>query len=283
MDKSQVIIGFLFPTHKQTPRAVCPGVTSFDHPATSALSRTSFGLDFSLTRNVRDVAAASGESLGRPAAVAFVQAEVLPASSARLGTGHRHRLQRGTQQLGVVSIGASDRNSQRHAASVCHDRAFDAKLTAIRRVWAGFFPHPTVPWSWYRPATASATQSRDARHTVADSSSRSVGRRDVDSIPESTDVPCWESRIVAATPSIGNLYARDKRCRWPHPADLLGAGRPSDFVDISATVAPDVATSSGAFARTDRTNCNAYIPPCEEPRTSIPSSTHGVTVCSVLG
>jgi hypothetical protein len=140
-----------------------------------------------------------------------------------------------------------------------------------------------VPWSWYRPPTASATRSRDACHTVADSSSRSVGRRDVDSIPESTDVPCWGSQIVAAMPSTGNLCATDKRCRWRRPADSLGAGRPSGFVDTSATVAPDAATSSGAFARTDRTNCNAYLPPCEEQKASIPGSTHGVSVCSVLG
>jgi hypothetical protein len=36
--------------------------------------------------------------------------------------------------------------------------------------------------------------------------------------------------------------------------------------------------------QTDRTNRNACSPPCKEQRTSIStSSTHGVSLCSVMG
>jgi len=86
MDKGQVIADLLFPTHKKAPRAVRPGVTSFDYPTAGALSGAATGLDFALTRDVEDIAEASGKSGCGATAVAFVQTEMLPASSGRLGT-----------------------------------------------------------------------------------------------------------------------------------------------------------------------------------------------------
>ena len=58
MDEGQIIVGFLFPTHKQAPCAVRPGVASFHYPATGALSRMAFGLEFALAGDVRNVAEA---------------------------------------------------------------------------------------------------------------------------------------------------------------------------------------------------------------------------------
>lgn len=261
MDEGQVIVGFLLPAHKQTPRAVRPGVASFDHPTVGALSGATPGSDFALARDVRNVAAAPGESFCGPTAVAFVQTEMLPAPSRRLGTGERNRLQRGSQQLGIVSVGAGDRDAQRHAAAIRHDRSLDAELTAIGRVFAGFFPRPTAPWSWLRPVLANAIRSRVACHTFADMFSRSDEISGVGSILGSTDAPCWTSRTVAAMPSTGSRYATDRRFRWQRPADLLGADLPSDCADTWATTAPAVATFSPASAQTDRTNCIAYPPP----------------------
>ena len=284
MDKSQVVADLLFPSHKQTPCAVRPGMIPFDHPTASALSSPSLWFDFALARDVQNVAETSGESFRGATTVAFVQTEMLPVPSGRLGPPHGHRLQRGPQQRDVVSVGAGDRDAQRHAAAVRHHGTLDAELTAIGGVLAGFFPRPTVPWSWLRPTLASATRSRVSCHTFAGIFSRNDGRHGVGSIPESTDVPCWMNRTAAAMPSTGSPCVTNRRCRWRRPADLLGDGRPSDYADTWATAAPTAATFSLASAQTDRTNCIACSPPCEEQRTSVStSSTHRVTFCSVLG
>ena len=284
MDKSQVVADLFFPSHKQTPCAVRPGMISFNHPAASTLSSPSLWFDFALARDVRNVAKTSGESFRGATTVAFVQTEMLPAPSGRFGSPHGYRLQRGPQQLDIVSVGTGDRDAQRHTAAVRHDGTLDAELTAIGRVFAGIFPHPTAPWSWLRPTLASATRSRVSCHTFAGIFSRNDGRRGVGSIPESTDVPCWMNRTAAAMPSTGSPCATNRRFRWRRPADLHEGDRPSDYADTGATAAPTAATFSLASAQTDRTNCIACSPPCEEQRTSMStSSTHRVSVCSVLG
>jgi hypothetical protein len=283
MDEGQVVADFLFPTDEQTPRAVRPGVAAFDHPTARALPRATFGLDFALARNVRDIAETSRERFRGPAAVTFVQAEMLSAPSDRLGTWHGNRSQCGTQQFDVVRVGAGDRDAQRHAATIGQDGSLDAELTAIGGVSAGFFPRPAAPWSWPRRVLANATRFRVAHHTFVDISSRSGGRRVVDSIPESSDAPCWTNRTEAATLSTGSPCATDKRFRWRRPADLLGAAHPSDCADTWATTALTAATFSPASAQTDRTNRDAYPPPCKEPMTSMSCSTLVVAFCSVLG
>ena len=261
MDKSQVVADLLFPSHKQTPCAIRPGMISFDHPTASALSSPTRWLDFALARDVRNVAETSGESFRGPTAVTFVQTEMLPAPYGRLGTRQGNRLQCSTQQFDVVSVGAGDCDAQRHAAAVRHDGTLDAELTAIGGVFAGFFPRPTAPWSWLRPTLASATRSRVSCHTFAGIVSRSDGRPGVGSIPESTDAPCWMNRTAAATPSTGSPYATGRRFHWRRPVDLLEGDRPSDYTDTWATAAPIVATFSPASAQTDRTNRNACSPP----------------------
>src|SRR3970040_1198207 len=92
MDKGQVIADLLFPTHKEAPRAGRPGVTSFDYPAAGTLSGATAWLDFALTWDVQNIAEASGKSFCGPTAVAFVQTEMLPAPSGRLGTREGGRL-----------------------------------------------------------------------------------------------------------------------------------------------------------------------------------------------
>ena len=284
MDKSQVVADFLFPTDKKTPRTVRPRVAAFDYPATCALAGTTFGLNLALARNVQDVSQTLRERLRGLGTISFVQAKMLLTPSDRLGTPHGHRPQRGTQQSDVVRVRAGDCNADRHATGVGHDGSLDAELTAIGGVFAGFFPRPTAPWSWSRPTLANAMRFRVVRHTFGDISSRSAGRRAVGSIPGSSDAPCWMNRTAAATPSTGSLYATGRRFHWRCPVDLPGGDRPSDYADTWARVAPIVATFSPASAQTNRTNRNACLPPCEEQRTSIStSSTHGVSFCSVLG
>ena len=284
MDKSQIVADLFFPADKKTSRAVRPGMAAFDYPATCALAGTTFGLKLTLTRNVQDVSQTPGERFCGLGTVSFVQAKMLLIPSDRLGTPHGHRPQRGTQQSDVVRVRAGDCNADRHAAGVGHDGSLDAELTAIGGVFAGFFPRPTVPWSWSRPTLANAMRFRVARHTFGDIFSRSDGRRAVGSILGSSDAPCWMNRTAAATPSTGSPCATNRRFRWRRLEDLLGGDRPSDCADTWVKAAPIFATFSPASAQTDRTNRNACLPPCEEQRTSIPtSSTHRVSLCSVVG
>jgi hypothetical protein len=283
MDKSQVVADFLFPTDKKTPCAVCPRVAAFDYPTPCALAGTTFGLNLALARNVQDVSQTPRERLRGLGTISFVQAKMLLASSNRLGTPHGHRPQRGTQQSDVVRVCAGDGYADRHAAGVGHDGSLDAKLTAIGGVFAGFFPRPTAPWSWSRPTLANAMRSRVVRHTFVDTFSRSDERLAVGSILESSDAPCLANRTAAATLSTDSPFATDRRFRWRRLADSREADRPSDCADTLATTARTAATFSPASAQTDRTNRNAYPPPCKEQVTSISCSTPVVAFCSVLG
>ena len=250
--------------HKQTPRAVRPRVAAFEYPATGALPRTTFGLNLALTRNVQDVSQTPRERLCGLGTISFVQTEMLLTPSDRLGTPHGHRPQRGTQQSDVVGVRAGDCSADRHTAGIGHDGSLDAKLTAIGGVFAGFFPRPTAPWSWNRPTLANAMRSRVAHHTFADIFSRSVERRVVGSIPESTDARCLTPRTAAATLSIDNRCATNRRCRWRRVGDWLAAARPLDCADTWVTTARIVPTFSQASAQNDYTNQSAYPPPCEE-------------------
>lgn len=283
MDEGQVVAEFLFPTDKQTPGAVRPGVAAFDHPTVSALPGATLGLDFALTRDVWNIAETFSERFRGPTAVALVQTEMLSAPSGRLGAWHGHRLQRGSQQFDVVSVGASDRDAQRHATAIGHDGSLDAKFTAIGGIFAGFFPRPTAPWSWSRPLLANAIRFRVARHTFADIFSRSGRRRAVGSILGSIDARYLANRTAAAMPSTGSRFAIDRKSRSRRLADSHEAARPSDYADTWATTALDAATFSPASAQTDHTSRNAYPPPCQEQMTSMSCSTLVMGFCSVLG
>ena len=283
MDESQVVADFLFPADKQTPRAVRPGVAAFDNPTPRALARTAFDHDFALAGNVQNITQTSGESLRGLTAVALIQAEMLLAPSLGLGTCYGHGPQRGPQQSDVVSVRAGDRNADRHAANVRHDGSLDAELTAIGGVFAGFFPRPTVPWSWNRPTLANASRSRVVHRRFADISSRSGGRRAVDSIPGSTDARCLANRTAAARPSTGSRCATNRRRRWRLAGDSLAAVHPSGCADTWATTARTVATFSQASAKNDHTNHNTYPPPCEEQMTFLSCSTSAAAFRSVLG
>src|ERR1700722_19641607 len=219
MDEGQIVAGFLFPPDEQASGTICPGVAAFDHPSASTLSGTTLHLNFALAGNVWSIAEASRDRYGRPAAIALVQTEMLLGSSGRLRTRHGNRSQRVTQQFGVVNIGARDRDAQRHAAGVRYDRSLDSQFTPIGRVFTGFFPHLTAPWSWSRPMLANASRCRGASHRSSDTSSRSDGSRVVVPIPESTDGPYLVNRTAAASLSTGSQSAADKKFRWQPPAD----------------------------------------------------------------
>ena len=273
MDKGQIVADFLFPTDKKTPCAVRPGMAAFDDPATGAAAGTTLDLNLALARDVQNVSQTPRKRLRGLGAVAFIQTQMLPTPSDRLGPPHGHRPQRGMQQRDVMRVRASEGDADRHAAGVGHVRSFDAEFTAIGRVFAGFFPRPAVPWSWNRPTLANATQFRAVRHTSEDIFSRNDKRRGDDSIPENTDARCLKLQTAAAAPSTDSQCVTNRGCRWRRIADLREVARLWDCVDTWATMAQSVATFSQASAQNDYTNRNSYSPPCEEQVTFLSCST----------
>ena len=175
-------------------------------PSGGHAARATFRLLFALTRDVEFVTEASGKNLRGPAAVAFVQAEVLLAPPHRLGTREGNRCQRGPQQLGIVGVGTGHRNAQWHTAAIGHDRSLDAQFTAIGGVFTGFFA--TQRCLGHGPVQCLPTPSDAASRVVrfAGTFFRSDGIPEVEPIPGSTDARCWARRIAAATPSTGNPW-----------------------------------------------------------------------------
>lgn len=215
MDEPQVILGLLFPAYEQASSAVGPRVATFDDPAAGALSaatRPGFG---STLGNVRHLAVPANQLLDRLATVAFVQAEMLPASSSRPGARYGNRTQRGSQKSLIVCVGPVDRDAQRHAARVAEHRALDAQLTAIGRVFPGFSPHPVAIWSSHRPSSANAKRSHVAGRRPSGRPSKTSGRYRVGPSLESSDAPCSAHRTGAVRLSTGNRYAVGKECRLP--------------------------------------------------------------------
>lgn len=157
MDEAQVILDFLFPPHQQAAGAVHPRMGSFHHPASGALSSTTAASFFASTLNVRDVPEPPDTLLAGFAEIALVEAQMLPLTAGAAGARQRNRTQRDLQQFLIVDVGARDGDTQRHAAAIRQHRPFDAELTAIGGVFAGFFPRPAVTSSALRPTLAIAT------------------------------------------------------------------------------------------------------------------------------
>src|SRR6478735_5391525 len=123
MNKAQIILDFLFPSHQQAAGAVGPGMRCFYNPASGAVPRSASSVLFISAANMRLIAAAPGNSQRGLAEVAFVEAEMLPAATARARPLHRNRTQRGLQKFLIVSVGSGNRNSQRNAATVSEHRS----------------------------------------------------------------------------------------------------------------------------------------------------------------
>lgn len=73
--------------------------------------------------------------------VAFIETHVLM-TTRWLRTMDWNAIEGGFEKFDVVSIGATDRHSQRNAASVSEHRPFGAQFAPIGGIFACIFPHP---------------------------------------------------------------------------------------------------------------------------------------------
>jgi len=283
MKKRKIIADFLFPADKKTTCAVRPGMAALDHPTPRAAAASTFYGFLALARHVQNVLQTLRQLLRPFRHIAFVQTKMLFATAQRLRPAHGHRKQRGAKQLEIMGVCGGNGHADRHAASVGHDRSLHAQLTAIRRVFTGFFPRPAAILSSRRPPLATATRCRVAHRRFANIFSRSGKKCGVDSIPGSNDERCSARRIAAAAPSIDSRYARDKEFHQRLAGDLPLGVRLCGYVGTLAGAAPIAATFFPAFAQNDYTNRNAYSPPCVEQVTFLSCSTLAANFSSVLG
>jgi hypothetical protein len=283
MNECQIVGGFLFPPRHQAAGSVGPAMCSFHHPASRSSPLVTWFFVLAAFGYVRLVASALCDLLNRLADVAFVQAEMLSLPSVRTWPLDGDRVQGFRDQLLIVRVGARNRDAQRHAAGISENRSLDAEFSAIGRVFPGFFPHPAATWLSPRPNSAIAIRFLSADRTCGDRLSKVAGTRPASSIPESSDVPCWASRIRAVAPSTDSLYVADKKFRRPRPANSRAAAHLYYLCDTSAAPAASAAIIFPESAKTCSANPVAYPPPCKDPDVSSSGTTHKVNLCSVLG
>ena len=283
MNERQIIFRFLLPAYQQATGTVCPAMRSFDNPSSRLSALVAALFVFAALGDVGLVSATCGELLDGLANVAFVQTKMLTLMSARTRSADGDRVEGCGNQLLIVRIRAGDGNPQRDAASISEHRPFDAQLSAIGRVFPGFFPHPAATSLSRRPYSAIAIRYPCADRTCEGKPSRAAGRRPYSPTPESSDALCWASRRGAAMPSTDSLYAVGKRFHWSPPANSRAAARLCDLRDIWAATVRSAATVFPEFAQTYPANPIAYPPPCLRPEDSSSGTTQKVHICSVLG
>lgn len=252
-------------------------------PAAGLLAFGSLGRHLPFERNVQRVVTLGGQPGNARPDIRFIQAEMLLVATAGLGTwgGDAAKSFRG-QRL-VMGVGSADRDSNRDATSVSEYRALGAELSAIGRVFPGFFPRRGATWSSSHLSSATSKRYRGGGRTPSGRPSRDDRRCRAVPTLESSDAPCSNIQTREVTPSIGNLYGADKRSHRLHTADSLVGGHLCGLACTAATTVRSDAITIRGFAQTFRTNRNAYGPPCLTRKTSFSRSTPGVAICSVTG
>lgn len=153
--------------------------------------------------------------------IALVCAEVLRFARDRLWSMNGHTIQSGLGQRHVMLIRGPHDHPEGHAASVGQQRSLCPRLASIRGIWAGFFPHRTVLSPLRHPASANATESRDADRTRSIPASTICETRPAPSSFGNKRAGCCPIRTAAVPLSTGNQSATHNRChprRAVHPA-----------------------------------------------------------------
>ena len=157
MEESLVVIRFLLPSNKNSPKAIHPGVEPLNDPASGAAAmQTLRGLFVATRLDVWRVASSAGFTADDVRVEPLVAAKMLRAARSWARTTKRNAVERREEKFLIVAICAVNRQAQRHATTVGQHRSLDARLAPIRRVWPGFFPRPREPWWSRRPGFATS-------------------------------------------------------------------------------------------------------------------------------
>ena len=98
--------------------------------------------------------------------IPFIQTHPLRVFLGRLWTIDDDALDRRTQQFHIVTIGALNRETNRHPMPFSEQAAFDPALASIRGIGSSFFPRPMALWSSPHPSRASPSRSRRSPQTA---------------------------------------------------------------------------------------------------------------------
>ena len=144
MQKSDVVLGVLVPTHQDAPETVQPTVGAFHHPASGFEPSLPFdGLClFASTADVGGEAELLQGAAHFSEVVTLVQAQPLGMLWAGRRSWHRQAVHRNPHQLHVVAVGPIHCQSHRNALGFSQQAALDAPLASVGGVGAGFPPPP---------------------------------------------------------------------------------------------------------------------------------------------
>ncbi len=218
MKQRQIIFRFLFPPRQDAAEAVHPAMGAFHHPATGF--ETGFMLDrlcfFAARTNVSRIAKFFHQVAYLTRIITFVKTHPLLFSFRRRWPFHRNTFYRCLCHFAVMAVGAINRQPHRNTATFRKQTAFNAFFSPVRRVWAGFSPHPAGLLSWPHPLIAKTSQCLSVHHNRPELLSRVSEKRPLVPIPEIANAPyCWNKYRFHLMRSTGNRSAVQK---ISHPA-----------------------------------------------------------------
>jgi len=150
--------------------------------------------------------------------IRLIQTHPLGTRPCRPRAGYGDTLQRRLDHLTVMAIGSGNRHAHRDPVGFRQQTAFNAFLGPIRRVGAGFFPHPAEPWSWRHPSPATPNQSLSARHTPPAPGPKASEKLRPASIPEiANERYCLNKYPSRSKRSTGSRFATQREYH-PGPA-----------------------------------------------------------------
>lgn len=199
---------------------------------------------------MRSIAQLNGELLNLRIVISLVQAQPLRPHCKQGRPVNFQRFQRRPCQLHVMAVSTVNDNCQWNAVCVRQQAALDAAFAAIRRVGAGFFPHPREPWSWHRQATTKTSRFPVTPPHSVSRASRTPRIRQPRPIPENVDALncCYKCRCRSRH-STGNPCAAQTKSRpWRPGRSLAGCDSPKDAVCVAAKAVPFGPTACPANA-----------------------------------
>jgi hypothetical protein len=258
-----VVVRLLLPTNENATEAIHPGVESLDDPTPGTTAMNTLRNLFVAARfDVRRVVPSAGFTTNHVRVESLVATKMLPTTGCRTGTTKRNAFESCVEEFLVVAVRAVNCQTQGYTAAIGQHRSFDARLAPICRVWAGFFPRPREPWWSPRRDFATSIGCRAARRNAATDTSRACGTPGVASTLGSSGARNCRSRTREEPLSIGNRFAKRRRCRRRPSEDQAVAARPAARCDTWARTTPCVPTTHREYANSDTSvRCPYENPP----------------------
>lgn len=221
MKQRQVIFRFLFPSSQYSAKAVHPAMCSLYNPAASFETGLMFNrLRFFATRtNMSSIAKRFHQVSHLTRIITFIKTHTLFFPFCRLGSFHWNTFYSRFRHFAIMSIGAINRQTDRHTGTFGEQTAFNTFFGSVRRVWAGFFPRQAELLSWLHPLIAMTSQSLSIRRNLPTPSSRVSEKLRLLPIPEIVNEPyCWNKYLFHSKHSIDSQFSIRKEFH-PLPCD----------------------------------------------------------------